>query len=84
MPKPSLTKKGVIYILAEDQIPKKRFNYNLEKDLDRILDNYEGGRDFNPIKNDIKQQNTTKSFVWGFPKKNPNVAKKYYSKKNKK
>jgi hypothetical protein len=56
----------------------------LEKDLDRILDNYESGRDFNPIKNDIKNQNTTKSFVWGFPKKNPNVAKKYYSKKTKK
>jgi hypothetical protein len=79
-----LSKKGVIYILAEDQLPKKRHNYNLDKDLDKILDNYESGRDFDPIKNETKTKNTTKTYIWGFPKKNPNVAKKYYSKKSKK
>lgn len=84
MPKPSLSKKGVVYVLAEDQMPKKRFDYNLEKDLDKILDNYESGIDFHPMRNDMKYQNTTKQFIWGYPKKNPNVAKKYYSKKAKK
>ena len=84
LPKPSLDKKGVVFVLAEDQMPKKRFEYNLEKDLDKILDNYDYGREFNPLKNEMKHQNTTMSFIWGFPKKNPNTAKKYYSKKNKK
>lgn len=73
-----------MYILSEDQLPKKKYEYNLEKDLEKILDNYESYKDFNPYKidDDIKQ-NTTKKFVWGFPKKNPNVPKKYYGKKQK-
>jgi hypothetical protein len=80
-----LDKKGVIYILSEDQLPKKRIEYNLDRDLEKILDNYESYRDFNPYKIEDKfKQNTSKNFVWGQPKNNPNVAKKYYSKKQKK
>ncbi len=57
----------------------------MDSDLEKILDNYESYRDFNPYKLDEKLiQNTTKNFVWGVPKKNPNVPKKYYAKKQKK
>ena len=65
-------------------MPKKRHEYNLERDLEKILDNYESYKDFNPYKLDEIAQNTSKRFVWGFPKKNPNIPKKYYSKKQKK
>lgn len=66
--------------MAEDQIPKKRNELNLEKDLDKILDDYDNYKDF-LNKTEFKKCNTSKNYVWGFPKKNPNVAKKYYSKK---
>ena len=69
--------------MAEDQIPKRRNDLNLEKDLDKILDDYDSYKDFSS-KTEFKNTNTSKNFVWGFPKKNPNVAKKYYSKKVKK
>ena len=84
LPKPQIGKKATVYILAEDQVPKKRFEVDLEKNLDKILDNYEHFKDFK--KKDNKQQiyNSSKNFVWGYPKKNPNQSKKYYSKKSKK
>jgi hypothetical protein len=66
-------------------MPKKRHEMNLERDLEKILDNYENYLDFNPYKlsgNTIS--NTSKKFIWGFPKKNPNVPKKYYAKKQNK
>jgi hypothetical protein len=85
LPKPSLSKKGVVYILSEDQMPtpKKRTTMNLERDLDKILDNYDLHKELND-KIHKKTYNTSKNLVWGYPKKNPNVPNKYYSKKNKK
>jgi hypothetical protein len=78
-----LSKKGVVYILAEDQLPKKRVGVNLEKDLDKLLDNYELYRELGD-KTVQRNHNTSKNLVWGYPKQNPNVPNKYYSKKNKK
>jgi lysyl-tRNA synthetase class I len=69
--------------LAEDQVPKRRNELNLEKDLDKILDDYDNYKDL-LNKTEFKNCNSSKNYVWGFPKKNPNVAKKYYSKKDKK
>lgn len=69
--------------MAEDQIPKKMNELNLDKDLDKILDDYENYKDL-LNKKEFKNCNTSKNVVWGFPKKNPNVPKKYYSKKDKK
>ena len=72
-----------MYILSEDQLPKKRNDF--EKDIDKLLDDYEGYKDFKPPKlGDVKIQNTTKNLIWGYPRKNPNVSKKYYAKKQKK
>lgn len=85
LPKPTLSKKGVIYVLSEDQMPKKKNEkFNLEKDLDKVLDNYDSYKDLNNKDDGPKNFNTTKNFVWGYPKKNPNVPKKYYSKKDNK
>ncbi len=84
MPKPSLSKKAVVYILSEDQIKNNKKNeYSIEKNLDKILDNYETFKDLND-RSSSKQYNTSKNFVWGYPKQNPNAPKKYYSKKSKK
>ncbi len=83
LPKPSLSKKGVIYILSEDQIMKKKKDFNLESNLDKILDNYDNFKELND-RNTQKNYNTSKNFVWGYPKQNPNASKKYYSKKSKK
>lgn len=69
--------------MGEDQIPKRRQDFNLEKDLDKILDDYENYKDL-MNKTEFKNTNSSKNYVWGFPKKNPNVARKYYSKKDKK
>jgi len=41
LPKPSLSKKGTVFILSEDQIPKKRVDKNILDNLDKILDSYE-------------------------------------------
>jgi len=84
LPKPSLSKKGTVFILSEDQIPKKRIDKSVLENLDKILDNYDCCKDINALKENNTQQNSSKNFVWGYPKKNPNAAKKYYSKKNKK
>jgi len=51
--------------------------------LDKILDDYDSFKDL-LSKNDFKYSNTSKNYIWGQPKKNTNVAKKYYSKKDKK
>jgi len=75
----------MVYILSEDQLPKKRNELTLEKDFEKIISNYE------QYKDQISKPNATnfnsissKKYIWGYPKKNPNVAKKYYSKKDKK
>jgi RNA-binding protein NOB1 len=83
LPKPSLSKKAVVYILSEDQIKTKKNEFSLEKNLDKILDNYDNFKELND-RNTNNGYNTSKNFVWGFPKQNPNVSKKYYSKKSKK
>jgi len=84
IPKPTLGKKSTVYILCEDQLPKKR-DFCLEKNLDKILDNYEQYKDL--IKNSQKMfvdGQSSKQYEWGYPKKNPNIPKKYYGKKSKK
>jgi len=74
-----------VYVLSEDQLPKMKNELTLEKDFEKILSNYEYYRDritkpgattFDSI--------SSKKYIWGYPKKNPNLAKKYYSKKDKK
>jgi len=67
-------------------MPKKRYDYDIEKEFDKILDNYSNFKEFtNKItESNQKIYNTSKNFIWGYPKKNPNVPKKYYSKKCKK
>jgi len=84
IPNPSLDKKGKIYLLSEDQLPKRKLNINMEKDFDKLIDNYFQYKDLLVKNNDVKPYNSSKNFVWGYPKKNPNEAKKYYSKKSKK
>ncbi len=81
MPKPSINKKANVYILSEDQIPKRYNEICIDKDLDKILDDYDSYKDL-LNKNNLKfNNNTSKNYIWGAPKKNPNIAKKYYSKK---
>ena len=86
LPKPKTGKKGVIYILAEDQIPKrnKYYNSNNEINIDKILENYENFKELPKPENDLLNSGINKSskeYRWGFPKQNPNKAKKYYNKK---
>ena len=84
LPKPTIGKRATIYVLCEDQLPKKR-DYNIEKHLDKILDNYEQYKDLLTTKKmSTGDGQSTKNYEWGYPKKNPNVAKKYYGKKAKK
>lgn len=64
-------------------MPKRYNDICIEKDLDKILDDYDNYKDL-LSKNNFKYSNTSKNYIWGQPKKNPNVAKKYYSKKDKK
>jgi len=84
LPMPTVSKKGVIYILSEDTIPKKKKEFDIDANLDKILDNYKDYKDLNPNKEGGINNNTSKNYVWGYPKKNPNTSKKYYSKKQKK
>jgi len=84
LPNPSLNKKAKIYLLCEDQLPKRKININVEKDFDKLIDNYFQYKDLLVKNNDVKPYNSSKNFVWGYPKKNPNEPKKYYSKKSKK
>lgn len=85
LPNPTTDKRATIYILSEDQLPKKRNELTLEKDFDKIIENYEEYRD-KIGKGGLYNftANTHKKLVWGYPKKNPNIPKKYYSKKSKK
>jgi len=71
LPKPSLNKKGKVHVLAEDQLPKKKININVEKDLDKLIDNYFIYKDIMVKNNDVKSINSSKNYVWGFPKKKP-------------
>ena len=81
LPAPTTKKNGTVYILTEDQIPKKGFN---KKDLDinKILENYESFKELPKHDNNL-QINSSKQYKWGFPKKNPNIPKKHYNKKKK-
>jgi hypothetical protein len=57
----------------------------LEKDFEKIMANYEQYKDcIGKTSNTTFNTASTKKFVWGYPKQNPNIAKKYYSKKDKK
>ena len=83
LPKPKLGKKGVIYILAEDQIPKKK--YEQEFNIDKILENYSEFKELSKPENDLlnSKSNSSKQYIWGYPKQNPNKAKKYHNKRKK-
>ena len=81
LPAPSTKKNGTVYILTEDQIPKKGFNKR-DVDINKILENYESFKELPKHDSNI-QINSSKQYKWGFPKKNPNIAKKYYNKKKK-
>lgn len=80
LPKPSLSKKGVVYILAEDQIPKKGFGRSHNLNIDKILENYENMKEIPKLDTEEKNK-SSKQYVWGYPRQNPNKPKKYYSKK---
>ena len=81
LPAPTTKKNGTVYILTEDQIPKKGFNKR-DIDIDKILENYESFKELPKHDNEI-QINSSKQYKWGFPKKNPNIPKKYYNKHKK-
>ena len=81
LPAPTTKKNGTVYILTEDQIPKKGFNKK-DVDINKILENYESFKELPKHDSNI-QINSSKQYKWGFPKKNPNIAKKYYNKKKK-
>ena len=81
LPAPITKKNGTVYILTEDQIPKKGFNKK-DVDINKILENYESFKELPKHDSNI-QINSSKQYKWGFPKKNPNIAKKYYNKKKK-
>ena len=81
LPAPSTKKNGTVYILTEDQIPKKGFNKR-DVDINKILENYESFKELPKHDNNL-QINSSKQYKWGFPKKNPNIPKKHYNKKKK-
>ena len=81
LPAPSTKKNGAVYILSEDQIPKKGFNKN-DINIDKILENYENFKELPKHDTGIKI-NSSKQYKWGFPKRNPNIPKKYYNKHKK-
>ena len=81
LPAPSTKKNGTVYILTEDQIPKKGFSKK-DVDIDKILENYESFKEL-PKHDSGIQINSSKQYKWGFPKKNPNIPKKYYNKHKK-
>lgn len=84
IPKPTLHKKDTIYILCEDQIPslkKEKEELNIDNILEKFtqyksLQNVDKKMDFEGV--------SSKKLVWGYPKSNPNIPKKYYGKKSKK
>ena len=81
LPTPSTKKNGTVYILSEDQIPKKGFDKR-DINIDKILENYENFKELPKHDNEIKI-NSSKQYKWGFPKRNPNIPKKYYNKHKK-
>ena len=81
LPQPSTKKNGTVYILTEDQIPKKGFNKR-DIDINKILENYENFKELPKPDSGIKI-NSSKQYKWGFPKRNPNIPKKYYNKHKK-
>ena len=81
LPAPTTKKNGTVYILTEDQIPKKGFNKR-DIDINKILENYENFKELPKPDQGIKI-NSSKQYKWGFPKKNPNIPKKYYNKHKK-
>ena len=82
LPAPTTKKNGTVYILTEDQIPKKGFNKR-NVDIDKILENYESFKELQKHDSTI-QINSSKQYKWGFPKMNPNMPKKHYNKRKKK
>ena len=82
LPAPTTKKNGTVYILTEDQIPKKGFNKR-NVDIDKILENYESFKEL-PKHDSSIQINSSKQYKWGFPKMNPNMPKKHYNKRKKK
>lgn len=78
LPAPSTKKNSTVYILSEDQIPKKGFNKK-DINIDKILENYENFKELPKPDSTIKI-NSSKQYKWGFPKRNPNIPKKYYNK----
>ena len=81
LPAPTTKKNGTVYILSEDQIPKKGFNKR-DINIDQILENYETFKELPKHDNEIKI-NSSKEYKWGLPKRNPNIPKKYYNKHKK-
>ena len=81
LPAPTTKKNGTVYILSEDQLPKKGFNKQ-DINIDKILENYENFKELPMHDNKIKI-NSTKQYKWGFPKQNPNIPKKHYNKRKK-
>ena len=81
LPAPTTKKNGTVYILTEDQIPKKGFNKK-DVDINKILENYESFKELPKHDNNL-QINSSKQYKWGFPKKNPNIPKRHYNKKKK-
>lgn len=82
LPKPTLDKKGNVYVTSEDMLPKKRIN-SKEVDFDRLIEMYEQTSDLNKKTNEVKV-NSSKTYVFLDTKRNVNQAKKYYGKKSKK
>lgn len=79
LPKPSTKKNATVYILAEDQIPKQ---YGKEKNInvDKILEYYDNMKEM-PKLEQTEKNKSSKQYVWGYPKQNPNKAKKHFHKK---
>jgi RNA-binding protein NOB1 len=91
LPKPTIGKKATVYVLAEDQLPNyvnnsKKKDIDIESNLDKILENYDQYKNLLKIKQDgrILDGQSSKNFIWGYPKQNPNQPNKYYGKKTKK
>ena len=74
----SIKKNGRFYILAEDQMPKQKGKD--EVNVDKILEYYENMKEI-PKLDTTERYKSSKEYVWGYPKQNPNKAKKYYHKK---
>ena len=81
LPAPTNKRNGTVYILSEDQIPKKGFGKR-DVNIDKILENYENFKELPKVNGNVKI-NSSKEYKWGFPKQNPNVPKKHYNKRKK-